>query len=164
MNNACSELRLVQCELTSLCHQWMGPRVRAWVWQWRRGSCSRRSGSRLPSGGGWDLCDTQVKYGILLQLEIVPLSWAAGGHSSMLEQLKPEPRISFSVTYVYTSIWLSSCSPHTLKPETKMLLSTPASHVVRFLFPWLQDHGDCACWLWEPKEHLWTGRVVSETI
>ena len=34
----------------------------------------------------------------------------------MLEQLKPEPRISFSVTYVYTSIWLSSCSPHTLKP------------------------------------------------
>lgn len=45
----------------SLCHQWMGPRVRAWVWQWRRGSSSQRSGSRPPLGGGWDSYETEVR-------------------------------------------------------------------------------------------------------
>ena len=39
----------------------MGPRVRAWVWQWRRGSSSQRSGSRPPLGGGWDSYETYVR-------------------------------------------------------------------------------------------------------
>ena len=59
---ACERCMLrVQCDLTSLCHQWMGPRVRAWVWQWRRGSSSQRSGSRPPLGGGWDSYETEVR-------------------------------------------------------------------------------------------------------